>query len=324
MPLELNVVSLGLLLLALVVATAMGGAAGRRIRAWRLRRSGSAAGPAPASGQPSVGIRAARPAASLRPRAAADAAPGVRPMPPAHRRSGRRRLAAVGLLGVAVFAGGAGFVLTTWPSGPRGAVLDATGTPDEGLTANAAGTGAPPAGEGSPTASLTTPDNQATGPGGSTAAGGSGTTGGILPTGSTSPGSPTSAPGTTRAPTPAPPGPTPPPTPRPTATPTPGPTPTPAPTPTTTAACGAPSATFTYAISPASRKAPVTISVTDTSTSPDCAITAWLWTWGDGTTSSGSSPGSHSYASTGTYPVTLEVTNAGGTGSSNPVRVVVR
>ena len=52
MPPELNVVALGLLVLAMVVATAIGGVAGRRIRAWRLHRTGGTTATAHRISQP--------------------------------------------------------------------------------------------------------------------------------------------------------------------------------------------------------------------------------------------------------------------------------
>ena len=49
--------------------------------------------------------------------------------------------------------------------------------------------------------------------------------------------------------------------------------------------------------------------------------TAWLWTFGDGTTSTLQSP-SHTYATAGTYAVTLRATNAGGNNTSAATSIV--
>jgi PKD repeat protein len=61
---------------------------------------------------------------------------------------------------------------------------------------------------------------------------------------------------------------------------------------------------------------------TDRSTDSDGAVTAWRWDFGDGTTSTARNP-SRTYATAGTYPVSLTVTdNAGATQQrSAPVAV---
>jgi PKD repeat protein len=118
-------------------------------------------------------------------------------------------------------------------------------------------------------------------------------------------------------------------TPAPTATPTPTPSPTasasPTPTPTPTSpSCQLPSAGFTYTTSPPNMKAPVTINVTDTSTSISCGITSWFWVFGDGAVSSQQAPGPHVYAVSGTYQVTLTVTNAAGSNTTGAVEIKVK
>ena len=59
---------------------------------------------------------------------------------------------------------------------------------------------------------------------------------------------------------------------------------------------------------PTSGVAPLTVSFTDQSTGE---ITSWLWDFGDGNTDSTRNP-IHTYASPGTYTVTLTVTGPGG------------
>jgi hypothetical protein len=80
MPIELNVISLGLLVLAVVVAAAAGGLVGRRIRDWRERRAARArlGAAAIASGR----AREAQPTASA-PATAEPVAPTVG-IPPPH------------------------------------------------------------------------------------------------------------------------------------------------------------------------------------------------------------------------------------------------
>jgi len=63
-----------------------------------------------------------------------------------------------------------------------------------------------------------------------------------------------------------------------------------------------------FTASPTSGPAPLTVAFTDTSTG---GATSWSWDFGDGGTSTLQNP-SHTYASTGTYIVTLTATNAGG------------
>jgi PKD repeat protein len=66
-----------------------------------------------------------------------------------------------------------------------------------------------------------------------------------------------------------------------------------------------PAASFTYACTN------LTCVFTDTSTDSDGLIRSWSWNFGDGTTSTVQSP-SHTYASEGTYGVTLSVTDDDG------------
>src|SRR5690606_29164768 len=78
----------------------------------------------------------------------------------------------------------------------------------------------------------------------------------------------------------------------------------------------APSASFTAA--PTSGLAPLAVQFTDTSTGD---ITAWSWNFGDGRTSTLRNP-QHTYASPGTYTVTLTVSNAYGADTTTRVRYI--
>jgi serine protease len=70
-----------------------------------------------------------------------------------------------------------------------------------------------------------------------------------------------------------------------------------------------PTADFTYAATD------LTVDFTDQSTDSDGSVVSWAWDFGDGATSTTQNP-SHTYASSGTYPVTLTVTDDdGATGS---------
>lgn len=66
----------------------------------------------------------------------------------------------------------------------------------------------------------------------------------------------------------------------------------------------------------------LTCEFTDTSTDPDGTITAWSWNFGDGNSSPEQHP-IHTYATAGTYYVTLMVTDDGGLddGDTQPVTV---
>ena len=107
------------------------------------------------------------------------------------------------------------------------------------------------------------------------------------------------------------------PTPTPAPTPTGGPSPTPSPTPTpapTPINCAPPVANFTWIQSGQANK---TYTYTDASTVADavnCPITDWLWTFTDqgGLQSNAQNPAPVTYQNGGKHPVTLRVTNAGG------------
>lgn len=112
----------------------------------------------------------------------------------------------------------------------------------------------------------------------------------------------------------------------PTPTPTPSPSASPSPTPSQTsgAGCTAPSAGFTYWTSPGNGHAPVTMGVVDTSTFSGCPIDSWQWDWGDGTVSYGQVPGTHNFGSSGSYSVTLTVTNVAGRNTTGAVIILVK
>jgi len=118
------------------------------------------------------------------------------------------------------------------------------------------------------------------------------------------------------------------------AVPTPTPTPTPSasasatPTPTPTSpSCVLPSAGFTHTATPSSLSAPVSVTVTDTSTSTSCGITSWYWLIKKGGSnwffSSDQSPSVPSFATPGTYRITLTVTNAAGSNTTGAIEIKV-
>ncbi len=309
MPPDLSVISVGLLVLALVLATAIGGLIGRRIRAWRLGR-GMGAGESPVAG-----AEVARGGLHPRPGLATGRSP----------RTHRRLVTVVGVLSGATAGLALLIALAAMPPAFSGGVLEATGAPDPGTSSSpATPTGAPsaagstigPAGSGEVTLGSPVPTTP-TSSGRPSAA--TPTRRPILRATDTPP--PASTPGSTPVPT-QPPAPTEPPS----QPPTPGPTssPTLPPTPTPTPVCEAPIATFSYVLSASSQKAPLTVSVTDSSTSLNCSITSWSWEWGDGTPPSAGTASSHTYTVTGTYIITLTVTNPAGSSTSDPVSIDVR
>lgn len=75
-----------------------------------------------------------------------------------------------------------------------------------------------------------------------------------------------------------------------------------------------PSATFTIAAD----GTPGTVALTSTATDSDEALSSYDWTFGDGTTGSGASV-THTYASPGTYTVSLAVTDDAGCGEVTPL-----
>ncbi len=76
----------------------------------------------------------------------------------------------------------------------------------------------------------------------------------------------------------------------------------------------APTASFEVSVEDA------TISVTNSSEGDD--ITEYVWNWGDGNTTTGDSPEAHTYAESGEYTITLEVTNAFGTSTYTETVIV--
>lgn len=68
--------------------------------------------------------------------------------------------------------------------------------------------------------------------------------------------------------------------------------------------------------SPLSGPAPLTVTLSNTTTG---AATNWAWTFGDGQASSLQTPPPHTYATPGTYTITLVASNAGGSSSYNLV-----
>jgi PKD repeat protein len=69
--------------------------------------------------------------------------------------------------------------------------------------------------------------------------------------------------------------------------------------------------TADFSGTPTAGLSPLLVQFTDHSTAGTSPITAWLWTFGDGGTSTSANP-SHTYASPGSYAVSLQVTTADG------------
>jgi PKD repeat protein len=80
-----------------------------------------------------------------------------------------------------------------------------------------------------------------------------------------------------------------------------------------------PPPTASFTVSPRRGIVPLTTTFTDTSTG---SPTSWAWDFGDGTTATTQNP-SHTYASVGTYTVTLRATNASGAGTTTKVGAVL-
>lgn len=81
---------------------------------------------------------------------------------------------------------------------------------------------------------------------------------------------------------------------------------------------GSPPPTASFTESPSSGVAPLSVTFTDTSSG---SPTSWSWSFGDGGTSTLQNP-THTYNTAGTYPVSLTVSNTGGSSSaSNSVSV---
>ena len=64
---------------------------------------------------------------------------------------------------------------------------------------------------------------------------------------------------------------------------------------------------------------PYTVTLTNTSTSTATGTSTYLWTFGDGATYSGTTPPTHSYPDTGSYTITLVMTNANACNSPDSV-----
>ncbi|PWT99543.1 MAG: hypothetical protein C5B52_10480 [Bacteroidetes bacterium] len=77
---------------------------------------------------------------------------------------------------------------------------------------------------------------------------------------------------------------------------------------------------FTYVVTPTC--APVSVQFTDASTVCTGTITGWLWDFGDGNTSTVQNP-NHSYATPGTYTVSLTITPSSGLPTTTTNSVIV-
>lgn len=303
MSLDLDLLSLGALLAAILLATMTGGFAGRRIRAWREARAARIAAGSPT---PTAAGTPVQPAV-LPGAAVAAARPRTRGGRPGTRRIDRWRglattgvlLLAVGVVGVAI-----GVSAGSFADPPTGAVADATATPEPIVTGPRS---ASPAIPSSPSPPPATPwPSPSTGPSTTPWTAPSptpglspdrerpdgATSGATLPVVQPVP-TPTPRPTATRTPRP-----TPAPTPKATPTPTPDPTPTPTPDPTPTPAL--PPVDFTWTLDG------LTVTFSNSTAGPG----TWAWDFGDGATSTKRNP-AHAYAGAGTYTVTLTATRDG-------------
>jgi PKD repeat protein len=69
--------------------------------------------------------------------------------------------------------------------------------------------------------------------------------------------------------------------------------------------------------------APLTVNFTSTSTDAEGPVSSWSWNWGDGTPNGTTASAGHVFASAGTFPVTLTVTDAGGLTATSTTSIVV-
>jgi hypothetical protein len=250
-------------------------------------------------------------------RTVADRGPAVASpeAPASHPSRPGRRIAAAGAFGGAMLALALFVILGGVPLRFDGAVLEATGTPDETITGEETVPGGTASGD--PTASAgSSPVPGGGSPAPGTPGGGTGGgTGGSTPTPGAGPtGTPTGGPGSTPPPTPPPtPAPTNTPAPTPTPTPTPAPTPAPTPTPSTPAPTPRPpTVDFRFDVNGLSVKFTNLARGADT----------WLWRFGDGTTSDARHP-THVYEEAGTYTVTLTGFATNGASASESKNVTV-
>ena len=84
-----------------------------------------------------------------------------------------------------------------------------------------------------------------------------------------------------------------------------------------------PTASFTTDLPGGSGVAPLIVNFTDTSTDAEGAIVAWDWDWGDFTAHGNTANASHTFATAGTYTVTLKVTDLAGLTSTATTTITV-
>jgi len=82
-----------------------------------------------------------------------------------------------------------------------------------------------------------------------------------------------------------------------------------------------PTSAFTFSPTSPSPGTPVSFSGA-TSSDPDGTISSYAWTFGDGSSTTGATP-SHTYSSTGSYTVTLKVTDSDGQSASSTKQITV-